>query len=94
MSMTRPATVTMPILPALTNAKEGGIGRGHVSPRLLSGDFRGSSGWHWRLVTDMGQVIVDSSNVATREDCLKTLKWLRTHIENLPIVNAEGNAIA
>jgi len=38
-----------------------------------------------------GQII--SPNVATVEDCLKTLEWLRTHIEDLRIVNAEGNSI-
>jgi hypothetical protein len=46
------------------------------------------------LVTDTGQIIADSPSVATVEACLKTLKWLRTNIEDLPIVNAEGNPIA
>ena len=54
---------------------------------------QGSSGWHWQLVTDTGQIIANSPNVATIEACLKTLKWLRTNIEDLPIVNAEGNPI-
>lgn len=52
---------------------------------------RGTSDWHWQLVTDIGHVIASSPSVPTVEACLNTLKWLRTNIGDLPIVNAEGN---
>ena len=35
----------------------------------------------------------DAPNAATVEACLKTLKWLRTNIEDLPIVNAEASPV-
>ena len=35
---------------------------------------QGPSRWHWQLVTNTGQIIATSPNVATVEACLKTLK--------------------
>jgi uncharacterized protein YegP (UPF0339 family) len=51
----------------------------------------GTSAWRRQLLTDTGQVIASSPAVASKDSCLKSLKWLRTNIENLPIVDAEGH---
>ena len=53
---------------------------------------QGPSGWHWQLVTDTGKVIAESPSLATPEACLKSLKWLRTHLDELPIINAGETA--